>query len=127
MAGDRPEFNAALDSFRAVPSAELSVLHLPSVKHTVYLSYCFIFLIARSYLYLIQGDSVLHVLCKQGWVDTASAFLKKGADVNVINKVILHTLDLFATLYYSSCDVFRRENSQSKWPENPIAWIWIPY
>jgi hypothetical protein len=35
----------------------------------------------------IQGDTILHVLCKQGYVDAAAAVLKRGIDVNAVNRV----------------------------------------
>jgi hypothetical protein len=38
--------------------------------------------------FCIQGDSLLHVLCKMGQVDAAAAVIRKGADVNILDKVI---------------------------------------
>ena len=37
----------------------------------------------------MQGQSILHVLCGKGQVDAVAAVLKRGVDVNLLNKVSL--------------------------------------
>ena len=35
----------------------------------------------------VQGQSILHVLCGNGQVDAVAAVLKRGVDINLLNKV----------------------------------------
>ena len=42
----------------------------------------------------------MHVLCKEGQVDAVAAVLRRGVDINIVNKVIadMHVV-VFATIY----------------------------
>ena len=47
---------------------------------------------ANLFLFLLlyvcmQGQSILHVLCGNGQVDTVAAVLKRGVDIDLLNKV----------------------------------------
>ena len=35
----------------------------------------------------MQGQSILHVLCGKGRVDAVAAVLKRGVDINLLDKV----------------------------------------
>ena len=48
------------------------------------------------YVYVcVQGESVLHVLCGKGQVDAVAAVLKRGVDINLLNKVGFYSYQLY--------------------------------
>eukprot|EP01035_Chromulina_nebulosa_P069327 gene69327-biopygen21047 len=63
IAGDKMSFTAKLSALSAESHEELSFLHP------------------------LSGKSILHVLCGKGYIDAVNAVLKKGADVNQLNKL----------------------------------------
>ena len=66
----------------------------------------------------IKGDSLLHVICKQGWVDAADAVLKRGADMNVANKVCsMYSYNLSITLLTISSDFIGGTSTDRCGPE----------
>eukprot|EP01036_Dinobryon_divergens_P022827 gene22827-biopygen19779 len=102
-AGDHRGFIAALDVLPGVPPEELAFLH-PQSGDSILHVLCK--LVADdlhgfdvsvdalsptnpaelAVVHPQSGDSLLHVTCKQGWVNTADALCRRGADVNVVNK-----------------------------------------
>ena len=91
VTGDLTGFDSALTALSDASPAELAILHPKSVRYYLIFS-CFSLLWFResfSFSFLcIQGDSIFHILCKQGQVAGAVGVLKRGVDVNIVNKVI---------------------------------------
>ena len=75
----------------------------------------------------MQGDTIIHVLCKQGWVDATASVLKRGIDVNAVNKVGSSLTDQYELSFYIAEKrqlipshllywQYRRANARSMWP-----------
>lgn len=122
MSGDMMGFKVGLNSVSDATPTELAFVHRESVTQCLYQSTCQTNLIKM--LHFPQGNSLLHLCCKKGHVDLVAELLKRGVNLDIVNKVIRYDywftqaflLLIITTLASSSGRTDSHWDSPRSWP-----------